>query len=331
MANGDHWRNDPGQYGSRDDERGRWRSEREPRDYERGGRGFSSGFGSEGRGFGSGYGREGRSFGAGGYGEGDRFGGSRSGADYGRGYGRESRRSGYGGSSSDRDEYGRGGGYSGGFAGGFGRDEYGRGDFERGPGSWSEDRSGDYRREGFGRSSRDWNPGDYGRRGEERGVWNRASDEVSSWFGDEDAERRRREDMRGRGPKNYTRSDDRIREDVNDRLSDDPFVDASEVEVQVSGCEVTLSGTVDSREAKRLAEDIAERVSGVKHVQNNLRVNQQGARGDWASTSATLGTAARGDLVRTKGSPDDFVTGNTTPDAAQRDKGDVPGPGLGSV
>ncbi len=119
---------------------------------------------------------------------------------------------------------------------------------------------------------------------------------MSSWFGDEDAERRRREDMRGehrgRGPKNYTRSDDRIREDVNDRLSDDPFVDASEIEVQVSGCEVTLSGTVDSREAKRRAEDITERISGVKHVQNNLRVQQPGASG-MTGTQATSTTGSR--------------------------------------
>jgi osmotically-inducible protein OsmY len=313
MANGDRWRNDPDRYHFRDDER-------ESRDSERGGRGFSSGYASKGRGFGAGE-----------YGEGDRFEGSRGGEDDGRSYGRETRRGSNGGSGPGREEYGRGGGYSGGFAGGFGRDEYGRGGFENGPGSWSEGRSGDYGREGFGRGTRDWSSGDYGRRGEERGFWDRASDGVSSWFGDEEADRRRREDMRGRGPKNYTRSDDRIREDVNDRLSDDPFVDASEIEVQVSGCEVTLSGTVDSREAKRRAEDIAERISGVRHVQNNLRVNQQGTRGAWASTSATLGTSARGDLVRTKGAPDDFVTGNTTPDAAQRDKGDVPGPGLGSV
>jgi osmotically-inducible protein OsmY len=77
---------------------------------------------------------------------------------------------------------------------------------------------------------------------------------------------------RGRGPKNYTRSDERIREDVNDRLSDDAWLDASEIEVQVTKCEVTLTGTVNSREDKRRAEDIAERVSGVKHLQNNLRV-----------------------------------------------------------
>ena len=138
---------------------------------------------------------------------------------------------------------------------------------------------------------------DYGQRGE-RGFWERAGDEVSSWFGDDDAERRRRMDEqrggihRGRGPKGYTRSDDRIREDVNDRLSDDPFIDASEVEVSASSCEVTLSGTVDSREAKRRAEDIAEQVSGVRQVQNNLRVQQQTAGMSGAATGAAETTTA---------------------------------------
>ncbi len=49
-------------------------------------------------------------------------------------------------------------------------------------------------------------------------------------------------------------------------------LDASGIEVEVSGNEVTLSGTVDSKEAKRRAEDIADSVSGVSHVQNNLRI-----------------------------------------------------------
>lgn len=78
---------------------------------------------------------------------------------------------------------------------------------------------------------------------------------------------------RGRGPKNYVRSDDRIREDVSDRLSDDSWLDASDIEVTVAKCEVTLSGLVHTRDDKRRAEDLAERVSGVRHVQNNLRVH----------------------------------------------------------
>lgn len=81
---------------------------------------------------------------------------------------------------------------------------------------------------------------------------------------------------RGRGPRGYQRSDDRIREDVCDRLTDDDEIDASDIDVRVeSGC-VTLAGTVEHRDAKRRAEDVAESIAGVREVQNNLRVQQQG-------------------------------------------------------
>ena len=107
----------------------------------------------------------------------------------------------------------------------------------------------------------------------DRGFIEKAADEVSSWFGDDEAARRRDMDQhRGRGPKGYVRSGARIHEDVCDRLADDWVVDASEVEVRVDGTEVTLTGTVETREQRRRAEDCAEAVSGVTHVQNNLRV-----------------------------------------------------------
>jgi len=77
---------------------------------------------------------------------------------------------------------------------------------------------------------------------------------------------------RGRGPKGYQRSDERIHEDVCERLMEDRFIDASNIEVEVKGREVTLSGTVASRGLKHRAEDLAQMVSGVTHVQNNLRV-----------------------------------------------------------
>jgi len=114
----------------------------------------------------------------------------------------------------------------------------------------------------------------YGRDADEdRGFLDKASDEVASWFGDKDAERRREMDKhRGVGPKGYVRSDERIKEDVSERLMDDGHLDASDVEVSVQDAEVTLTGTVADRFAKRHAEDLAERASGVKHVQNNLRV-----------------------------------------------------------
>ncbi|WP_244470291.1 CBS domain-containing protein [Microvirga vignae] len=116
----------------------------------------------------------------------------------------------------------------------------------------------------------------------------------------------RREDHRGRGPRNYQRSDDRIREDVSERLSDDVRVDASEIEVAVQNREVTLTGTVRDRNEKRWAEDIAESVSGVTHVQNNLRVGQrQGGHrtgteaGDAAAASGNPGSGPAGTTAGT--------------------------------
>jgi osmotically-inducible protein OsmY len=89
----------------------------------------------------------------------------------------------------------------------------------------------------------------------------------------------RRGQFAGRGPKGWQRSDDRIREDINERLTDHPDIDASEIEVQVTRGEVTLTGEVGDRDTKRLAEDIAERVSGVRDVHNQVRVN----RGFWGA------------------------------------------------
>ena len=109
----------------------------------------------------------------------------------------------------------------------------------------------------------------------ERGFIKRAADEVASWFGDRSAEQRQEMDHRGRGPKGYTRSDARIAEDVNERLSDDNLVDASQIDVQVSGGEVTLAGTVTDRRQRRRAEDCAESVSGVRYVQNDIRVEDR--------------------------------------------------------
>lgn len=86
-------------------------------------------------------------------------------------------------------------------------------------------------------------------------------------------------DHRGRGPRGYKRSDPRIQEDVNDRLTDDPHLDATEIQVEVTDGEVTLTGNVGSRADRRRAEDIADSVSGVRYVMNNLRVRQHGTTG----------------------------------------------------
>lgn len=79
---------------------------------------------------------------------------------------------------------------------------------------------------------------------------------------------------RGRGPQGYQRSDERIREEVCDRLTDHDLVDATEIEVKVESGDVILSGSVESRQAKRIAEDVSETVTGVRNVSNELRIRR---------------------------------------------------------
>ena len=197
------------------------------------------------------YGRTGRGYDTGrqygeGYGEGRQY---REGRNSGEGASMRSQRYNYPSGSRSRETYGGHGAY----------EDYGS--------RYLRDEGRDY----------DYDRGDdSGREG--RGWWDRASDEVASWFGDEDATRRRRmdqqrEEYRGRGPKNYRRSDDRIKEDINDRLSEG-YLDASNIEVEVQSTEVVLTGTVNSRADKRRAEAVAESVTGVSNVENRLRVKQ---------------------------------------------------------
>lgn len=79
---------------------------------------------------------------------------------------------------------------------------------------------------------------------------------------------------RGKGPRTYTRGDDRILENINDALYEDPDVDATDIEATVKDGEVTLAGTVTSRNEKWAAEDLAEEISGVKNVINKLRIKR---------------------------------------------------------
>jgi hypothetical protein len=91
--------------------------------------------------------------------------------------------------------------------------------------------------------------------------------------------------FRGRGPKGYQRSDERIREDVCDRLTAHGFVDASDIDVTTRSGEVTLTGFVDSRDAKRAAEDCADEIPGVREVHNELRVRSHADQGGVGRTS----------------------------------------------
>lgn len=181
---------------------------------------------------------------------------------------------------------------------------YGRGD-RQGQARWPQSSGEDYGRgyQGFDPyTSRFGDRWDYGGteyrgsgrderwRDDDRNWLDKAKDKVADMFSDDD--RGMRGEHHGRGPKGYKRSDDRIREDVNDTLTYDAWLDASDVEVEVSDCEVTLNGTVNSRADKRRAEDCVERVSGVRHVQNNLRVKD--ATGEDRTSTTSTGAGRRG-------------------------------------
>ncbi|MGQ3299324.1 BON domain-containing protein [Reyranella sp.] len=131
--------------------------------------------------------------------------------------------------------------------------------------------------QGMGRYDRDQGRSGWfgGRPGSSHGSAGRYGSEHAGMGGGYGIGASGQEHHRGKGPKGYTRSDDRIREDVCDCLTDDPMLDAGEIEVEVKDGEVTLSGTVSDRLAKRHAEDMIDRVTGVRDVQNKIKVKDR--------------------------------------------------------
>ena len=95
----------------------------------------------------------------------------------------------------------------------------------------------------------------------------------------------------GKGPK---RSDSRLQDEVCQRLTQHGRLDASNIDVKVNDSIVTLTGSVDSRQAKRTAEDVADAVPGVRDVQNRLTIQQGGQQGQRQSQTAGRGTRRTG-------------------------------------
>lgn len=110
----------------------------------------------------------------------------------------------------------------------------------------------------------------------ERGLGMRHKEHMVNPGLDEGLTPRERGGFAGRGPRGYRRSDDRIWEDVCEHLTHASSVDASRLDVTVERGEVTLEGSVHSREMKRRAEHIAEQVAGVVDVHNRLRIRPRG-------------------------------------------------------
>lgn len=101
----------------------------------------------------------------------------------------------------------------------------------------------------------------------------------------------------GRGPKGYVRSDERIREDVCERLSEG-HLDASDIDVQVKDGEVTLSGLVSDRRTKRLVEELIDNIKGIKDVENRLKVRMATTRDTTKAEGQKPEGQKAGDLQR---------------------------------
>lgn len=115
---------------------------------------------------------------------------------------------------------------------------------------------------GYGGSGRHPGHRDFGRGEDDRRAWS-----GSGYPGG----------YRGVGPKGYERSDERIREDICERLTEHDAIDASGIDVQVSRGVVTLTGEVPERYMKHLTEDAVADAVGVRDVENGLRVRGAGA------------------------------------------------------
>jgi osmotically-inducible protein OsmY len=94
-------------------------------------------------------------------------------------------------------------------------------------------------------------------------------------WGEAQAKRERPTEQRGGGERRIAqrrRPDEALSRELQEILTKDPELDATEIEVAVEDGAVTLSGVVYSSDARLLAEELVESVTGVREVHNNLKV-----------------------------------------------------------
>jgi hypothetical protein len=265
--------------------------------YGQGGQGGYSSPGTQGR-YGQGYGQSGSRRGGygqgeygqsgdyrqGGYGGGfqDEYGGFGPGGgqgQWGQGYGQ----SGYGGSGQ--------GGYGGRFGqGNFGQGGYGQGGYGQGGSGYGQ---GGYGQGSFGQGS--YGQGSYGQNPSGQGSFGQGAYGGQEWGSSHGSGGQRH----GRGPKGYKRSDERLKEDISERLMQSYQIDAAEVSVEVQNGKVTLDGSVPERRMKHMIEDLVDDCPGVQDIDNRVRVarsdpsmsvNDSGAGTGASSPSSATGT-----------------------------------------
>lgn len=98
--------------------------------------------------------------------------------------------------------------------------------------------------------------------------------EAGAWTGQERRAEPRVGGAGGGGPRLRRKTDDSLAQEIHEILISDPELDSTDIEVVVEGGAVTLSGEVEHPDAKLLAEELTESVSGVRLVHNRLVVRR---------------------------------------------------------
>jgi hypothetical protein len=193
------------------------------------------------------------------------------------------------------------------------RRDYGQRNRDYGGSPYGEPQSSSYERDEYRAANQPRWGGqggpDYGQRSAVGQSWTGPSSDASRYYGSGDyAQSVLRRG--GKGPKGYKRSDERIREDVCDRLSHQWDLDATDIEVTVSNGEVTLTGTINDRDQKHRAENVADAVSGVNDVHNQLRVKRE--------QYAPQGERDQGEREQSQGGAGAGASGKASPNQSSR-------------
>lgn len=145
--------------------------------------------------------------------------------------------------------------------------DYGSGSQGRDEGSGWHDRDARDQERDSGYGARDRG---YGSRG--GGGW---AQQGQSRAGSNDLGEQLGQRRYAKGPKGYKRSDERIKEDLSEKLHSRFDIDSSEVEIEVKNAEVTLTGTVPNRDMRFRLEQCADGILGVDDVTNNVKVKKE--------------------------------------------------------
>lgn len=119
----------------------------------------------------------------------------------------------------------------------------------------------------------------------------------------------------GSGPKGYQRSDERLKEDISERLMESHYIDSSDVSVEVRGAKVVLEGTVPSRQMKHAIEDLVDVCPGVQDIDNRVRVANPLTRQSGQSQTTGQSQGLTGTI--TSGGTGSSAAGNGTPNGTK--------------